>query len=185
MAMIALKVPKDVARVLATLDVPGRVPTDDFHVTLAYLGDGVSAETLAKAVQALLGVAQETTPFTMAVDHVDTFPKGDDGFPVICPVGSKEVHALREKVVRALDTMGVDYSKKWPVFRPHVTLGYSEEDVKKTSFPKVEWGAGEVLLFGGDWGDGRFLATFPFALAPSSSKTAGYRALVRLAKKAV
>ena len=148
------------------------------------MGDGVPIEQLATAVGAVLAVAQASQPFTAQVDHVATFPAGDYGAPVICPVKSEGVHKLQAALAAALDEAGVDYSKKFPVFKPHVTLGYckdvdAEQQVHGITFPAVQWGVGEVILFGGDSGDGTFTATFPFALA--HAREASLRAFVRLA----
>lgn len=196
MAMIAVRVPVDIARLLHALDVPGdKEPPHGFHVTLVHMGDGVPIDVLAATVEAIFPIAQDTQPFTAQVSQISSFPAKDDGVvPIICPVNSTGIRDLWGRLTTALDAAGIEYSKKFPKFSPHATLGYCddplvEEIVNGRSFPVVEWGVGEVTLFGGDSGDGTFVASFPFALEPSTrvasrhenARTAAFRALLRLA----
>ena len=174
------------ARLLSALEIPGnKEPTDTFHVTVLYLGDKVPIEQLGKAIIATYSVTSATTPFTVRTNRVTAFEPHDDGTPIICPIDSPGLHELREKLTAALDKAGVEYSKKFPIFVPHMTLGYSKDPgvyadhAADQDFPTVEWGAAELVLWGGDEGDDRLVATFPFSLR--IEKKALYRAFVRLA----
>jgi len=179
MSFIGIKVPHEVGRLLHTIEVPGeKVPLHEFHVTLLYLGKEVPIETLGKAIVAAAEVAESYRPFRCTLTQTSSFPKGDDGVPIICPVDSPELHELNTQLKAAFDAAGVDYSKKFPDYKPHVTLAYSDEVTADTLFGPLEWSAYEMVLWGGDAGDERLATNFPFAL-PTTVAT--NQQLVRLA----
>lgn len=196
MAFIGLKVPHETARLLHGIDFGGvgdREPTDFYHVTLHALGDDIPIETLAEAVAPIFEVVSKTHPFTVSTHHVGTFPPHPEHgtVPVICHVDSPELHALHAAIGEALDKAGIDYSKRFPKYQPHVTLAYSKDPKTEVDvhLPKpIGWSAHELVLWGGDTGDNRVVMTFPFSLQDSSGKSASahglrdvaYRAVVRL-----
>lgn len=55
----------------------------------------------------------------------------------------------------------------------------TQDTPKDQKIPSLEWGVGELVLWGGDSGDEKLSVTFPFAL--TLSKQAAYRAFVRIA----
>lgn len=168
MAMIALRVPNDTARMLEKLagSVNGDSQTaSEMHVTLIYLGDDVSIETLSKVMLACNSVTSRTTPFSLSVDKIDSFEPGKNGTPVILPIVSNELHALHEAISEALDAAGIEYSKKWPEFKPHVTLSYVNGMKGSGFFPSpITWGAFELSIYGDNHGDGGVSITMPFEL---------------------
>jgi 2'-5' RNA ligase len=177
MAMVGIRVPQDAARLLASVEVPGeKVQRSHSHVTLLMLGDDVPIEEIGKAIVAVYGVAEKTVPFRVAVNSVSTFKGGDNGVPVICPIFAPKLEELHDNLKAALDEAGIEYSKKFPEYRPHVTLSYSPEPMKDMPLGPLEWSCFEVVLWGGDEGDERLSTTFPFALP---GKTALWRKLVR------
>jgi len=177
MAMIGLRVPQDLARLLQGVEVPGEpIQRHHQHVTIHMLGDDVPIEQIGKAIIAAHGVAEKTVPFRLSINSVSTFKGGDHGVPVICPVFSPELHELWENLKTAFDEAGVEYSKKWPEYKPHVTLSYSPEPMKDKPVGPVEWSAFEMVLWGGDSDDQRLCVTLPFSLP---GKTAMWRNLIR------
>src|ERR1700676_2321886 len=108
MAMIAIRVPDDIAHMISSIEAPGD-PENNKHVTIVYLGDDVPIEQLAEAVVVCFNVATATKPFSLRSEKVTTFPKGKDGFPVICPVESPPLHALKARLEEALTKAGVSY----------------------------------------------------------------------------
>jgi len=181
MAMVGLKVPKEVARLLSGMKVPGQKETSDqYHITISYLGDEVPTKQLGKAIVALHDVARKVTPFTVSVSTLVAFPEGSDGYPIVGLVESPELHQLEKAVKSALGKAGVDYSKKFPVYRPHVTLAYSPESIQNLDLDRpVNWSVYDLVLWGGDSGDERLCTTFPFPL--TQEKTAIWRRLVQAA----
>lgn len=176
MAFCGLKIPHETARLLAGLDVPGKKePSNHFHVTCFFFGDDVPIDTLAKITEVTYGVTSETKPFTVRTSQLTSFPAGDDGRPIICRIESDALHDLRDKIKAAYDAAGIEYSNKFPDWKPHVTLAYNTEpegDFDEQRIPTVEWGAHELVLWGGDSGDDRLIVTFPFALgAPDKAAT--------------
>lgn len=186
MAFLGLQVPAPTARLLSEVDYGGvgdATGTDTYHITLCYLGSEIPMERIGKALPVIFDVTSHTKPFTVGTNRVTTFPSNPDGTPVICRVVSDALHELRDNLWAALDDAGIEYDKKYPEFKPHVTLAYSEEDVEiDKEFTTVEWGAHELVLWGGDSGDGRLVVNFPFSL--EQKEAAVRRAFVRLAASA-
>jgi 2'-5' RNA ligase len=177
MAMIGIRVPQDVARLLLSIDVPGeKTQKSHQHITLHMLGDDVPIEQIGKAIVAAYGVAEKTVPFRVAMNSISTFKGGDNGVPVICPIFSPELHALHGNLKAAFDKAGVEYSKKWPEFKPHVTLSYSPEPMKDRPLGPLEWSTYEMVLWGGDTDDQRLSTILPFSLP---GKTALWRKLIQ------
>lgn len=180
MAFIGLRVPAEVARLLKSVEVPGElVSGDSYHITVINIGSEIPIEQISKAVTAIHGVATNMVPFPVTLDHVTSFPAGNDGTPIICPVRSPELHQLNDLLKKALDKAGVPYSTKFPNFKPHVTMSYSkDEEVPLVRQPigPLDWSVYEMVLWGGDSGDERLSVTFPFALP---GKTALFRHLIQ------
>ena len=170
MSFLGLKVPHETARLLSELDVPGRKePVGNFHVTILHLGDNVPIEELAKALIATYEVSSKTPPFSVSTNKLSCFPaKPDAEVPLICHVDSDELHDLRDRLCASYDAAGIQYSKKFPEYLPHLTLGWGKEQVADQRIPTVEWGAHELVLWGGDDGDRRVVITFPFSLKVAS-----------------
>lgn len=174
MAFIGLALPSPTARVLSEIEVGGKTEAPShFHITLLYLGENVPIETLGKALVATYEVSSQTDPFTVRTSRVSSFPATPDGeVPIICLVDSAPLHDLHARLKKAYDKAGVDYSKKFPTYRPHVTLSYAEEAIKDRKIPTVEWGAHELVLWGGDEGDRRVVMSFPFSIKDQAAKVA-------------
>ena len=193
MSFLGIKVPHEIARLLTQVDYGGHgkpEPTEHFHVTVAYFGEDIPIERIAKIITSTYAVTSSTKPFTVQTSRVTTFPAHPEKgtVPVICRIESTGLHELRKALLRQFDTDGVEFDTKFPRYQPHVTLAYTSpgdgaEEVKDLdlTIPTIEWGVGEVILWGGDSGDDRLVTTFPFALAPTM-KAALYRALVRVAQ---
>jgi RNA 2',3'-cyclic 3'-phosphodiesterase len=166
MSFIGLKLPHETARLLSDIDVPGqKESTDHFHITMLHLGDEIPIETLAEAVVTTHKITSNTRPFTISTSRVTCFSPSPEGiYPIICRVDSDEIHALWKSLCKAFDKAGIEYSKKWPEFKPHVTLAFAPEEIEERRIPTVEWGAHELVLWGGDEGDKRLVVTFPFSI---------------------
>lgn len=168
MAFLGLRVPPETARLLNEIEVPGvKEPVSSFHVTLLYIGTDVPIETLAEAMKATYAVTSKTRPFTVQTSRVTCFPKndGDDGkTPIICRVDADALHDLQSKLRASFDAAEIPYSKKFPEYKPHMTLAYADEEIEERRITTVSWGAHECVLWGGDSGDNRLVMHFPFSL---------------------
>lgn len=163
MAFIGIALKHDVARLFSSFDVSGeRVPTDQMHVTLAYLGKNVPIETVVRAISAIYNVTSKQKSFLLKVKMIKSFPAGDDGVPIIAPVISDELIKFRTSIVKELDKAKIEYSKKYE-YNPHVTLAYSDKPFKSMTLKDpIEWSVHEATIWGDDDGDGKVNANFPF-----------------------
>jgi len=171
-ALVGLRVPYEAARLLQGIDVPGdKLATSNMHVTILYLGHGISVIEVAKAMCAAHQVTSRTSPFLCGIKDISSFPVGKDGIPVICPIHSPGLHVLNAALRAEFDRLGVEYSKKWPEYEPHVTLSYitnssgSRADLSYLPGP-LTWTASEMVIWGGDEGDEVLSITMPFVLGP-------------------
>lgn len=173
MAFIGIRVPGEVGRMLEQEEVPGeRHSASDMHVTLLYLGKDLDMIQVAKAMIATSDVCQVTRPFMIWGDEISSFPTNpDDGVPIIVPVMSPPLHAFRAALAKRFDELSLQYSKKWPDFKPHVTLSYDKTpsapfNVKPLS-GYMAWVSYEVFIWGGDATLGeRVEIKVPFSPAP-------------------
>jgi hypothetical protein len=101
-------------------------------------------------------------------------------------VVSNDLHTFRASLVKAVEEAGIPFPNTYPTFRPHVTIGYGSDplvysdNAVDVQFPEVEWGAHELILWGGDSGNDRVVVTFPLSLKTDHATT--HRAFVQLAK---
>jgi 2'-5' RNA ligase len=65
---------------------------------------------------------------------------------------TEEIFKFREALRKKLDKSGIEYSKKFPEFKPHVTLSYHKEKVKDKKFDKISFEIDSVAIYGGDSG---------------------------------
>lgn len=176
MSFLCVRLPVDVARVLSTIDVPGtREDPGFFHLTLVYFGDNLPIEAIAKATIATFEVAQRTNPFLLRTSRITCFDNHGDGCPVICAIESPPLHALHNDLRSTFDRHEVEYSKKWPEYKPHVTLAYSPTPIEDRAIPSLEWGCTELLLCGGEEADQRISVNFPLALSLSQRVARRYQ----------
>jgi len=171
MAAVMLKLPHEAARLLEGVEVPGdRHSASDMHVTLFLLGKDLPVVDVAKAMCAAYQVTSRTRPFTCALGAVSSFPRGDDGVPIICPVVSPGLMGFRAALKAEFDRLGIGYSKKFPEYKPHVTLSYcSDEGLDTYSSPlpgPLTWTASDMVIWGGDHADHVLSVNMPFVLGP-------------------
>lgn len=189
MAFIGIRVPHETARLLGQVEIPGeKVASDEMHVTMVYLGKDVPIEVLARAMTVTFSVVNGRSPFAVQTHRVTTFPPNPvDGVPIIAPIESPDLHAFRRTLVQAFQAEGVPFNNKYPDYHPHVTLGYTKDETVHAehtadkALPVVQWGVGEVVMWGGDSGDGKVTVTVPFVLSPA--REARWRGMIRKALK--
>jgi len=189
MAILLCKVPHDIARIMAGIDIPEEAdpePEGEFHITLIYF-DNLDPADIFKVGEAIYDVSRKTGPFSLSTERVLSFPPSPEGkHPIIAAIDSPEIHKFRAAVAASLDAKSLPYSKKWPEFKPHVTLGYSPVALEEKKVRSLSWGCGEVSLWAGEWGDHDLSMTFPFVCDPdrkefedSAAAAAAVRVLAR------
>ena len=95
------------------------VPEENFHMTLAFLGEQ-SAEAMHRILDAMLEVALQTPIFLTYMGNLGefTFPKGTTYFMGIR--STKELLSLEESLKDALGRRGFPIEER--PFHPHITL---------------------------------------------------------------
>lgn len=153
MAMIGLKIPDEVIDRLSKISVPGKkLPKEEMHITMFYFENKLKIKDVVKIVQAMYDVTKKFESLSIRGVTLSTFKKGDDGVPIIIPILSEDLLDLRKKLAKKLDNEEVNYSKKWPEFKPHLTLAYSPKEMEDKKLDKsISWKASEVVLWAGDW----------------------------------
>lgn len=153
MAMIGLKVPEEISERLVKISVPGKKSAaEEMHITMFYFEDKLSIKDVTKIVQAMYEVTKKNEPLHIKGTTVSTFGKGDDGIPVIIPIVSEDLMTIRKKMAKKFDEAEIDYSKKWPEFKPHLTLSYSPKKMEDKKLDKnISWKATEIILWAGEW----------------------------------
>jgi 2'-5' RNA ligase len=129
MALVAFAIPKGVGRKLMPKpEVPGKLEDlEHYHVTLAYIDEASSPTDMAALLEAVAKLTERSAPIPAVVEEVSNFKKGDDGYPIVCHVKSEPLHQFQRELLKVLDGAGIEYSKKWPEYRPHITLSYAQE----------------------------------------------------------
>ena len=132
-AFVALDIPADVRDTLGHLSqqldmiVPARavrwVKPESMHLTLSFLGDGVTAVQVTQIGQLLDQIAQNTHPFTLRLDKLGCFPK--PLAPRVIWAGlNGDLSPLRQLKTTLDDGL---HPLGWPPerrnFNPHLTLG--------------------------------------------------------------
>lgn len=150
--MIALTVPHEVSKLLSKIKVPGdKTPLEEYHITLFSLNDNMKLEDIEKVIEPVYELAKKTEPFKITLKEFTTF-EGNDKIPVICRLDTEEIFKFRESLRKKLDKAGIEYSKKFPEFKPHITLSYHKEKVKDKSVDKISFEVDSVAIYGGDSG---------------------------------
>jgi len=166
MAMIAVPISSDVSRLFREIDVDGhRDPSD--HVTLFYLGEDLSLDTVLDIIPIMHKVVEGLSPFEASVGRITSFPKGEESkeYPIIAEVKSEKLIELREKIRKLLDKNKIEYSKEHSDYKPHITLSWNKKRQKNIRLPiKAKWMINQIALFGGDEADSKIFINFPFSL---------------------
>ncbi len=129
---IAIELPAsfkgEVARIqkeVKQLSTGGRfVPTENFHVTLHFIGD---SQDLVGATDAMAEAVRGIRPFELHLGKYMSLEKGSRGCTAVLRVLGEieELRAMYESLESALSDRG--FSRERKQFTPHITLGRSVE----------------------------------------------------------
>lgn len=163
MAFLGVKIPVSTARLLSDIDVPGKkTGVHEMHITMLLFDDNWPISELAKSMETAYDIVSETKPFIVSLEEVSCFPKREDHpCAIIAPVVSDDLHDLNEKLRKEFDKNDIEFDKKFKEYKPHVTLSYSEEEIKAFKLDPLKFSVEEIILFGGDHGDSRIFVTMP------------------------
>lgn len=121
------------------------VHEEDFHITLAFLGDS-PIEQLETAKSYVEQNIQDVDPFILKINHMGTFGRNDA--PRILWAGieeSSELNRLRDMVYSICQDTGFQLDKK--PFRPHITLARKWEGDPSFSLEKLQSNIIEIPSF--------------------------------------
>jgi len=98
---------------------PGMKNTEEFHLTLQFLGDDIPEERLPEIKNRLDGISFTAFPVTLHEALPFPNPKAPSGVWIVCR-GGVALHQLAERVRAAMGNLGYLPDER---FLPHVTLG--------------------------------------------------------------
>ena len=125
------------------------VPTQNLHLTLAFIGETDDAKTAKNALSAI-----QFKPFRLALSELGTF--GDILWVGV--KGNQGLSAAAKAVREALDTAGINYDKK--KFSPHITLIRKMSGKwKQVKAPKGEMTVSKISLMKSTQKDGKRVYT--------------------------
>lgn len=161
--MLAIPIQHDISRLFQEFDLDiERDPSD--HITMFYFGDDLPMSRILKIIPVIFELTKDMKPFTASIASYSCFDS-DELYPVICPVKSKKLIELREKIKKHFFDKKISFDKKFPEYKPHITLGYSKKKEKNTKFPKVEFTISQLALYAGDSTDTKLFVNFPFTVS--------------------
>lgn len=162
--MIAIPISQDISRLFREIKIDAdRDPSD--HITMFYLGDDVKPNVLFKIIPIIFELSSEMRPFSVSSSKITSFPKGEDGYPVIAEIKSNDLLEFRKKLAKALDKNKIEYAKNFKEYKPHITLGYADDKPEDIKIPeKVNIQINQVSLYGGNRADAKLFVNFPFSL---------------------
>jgi 2'-5' RNA ligase len=172
MAFLGIRVPVEVGRLIAGLDVPGeKETTSEYHITILCFEDNWPISEIAKATEATYKVISKIEPFLIKSSKVSHFPAHEGTTPIIMPVESDELHDIHDKLRKEFDKQKIDFKKTFKDYKPHITLAYSKD--KHDDFkidPAIKFSVNDIVLWGGDHADDRIFITFSLK-GPERQKT--------------
>jgi RNA 2',3'-cyclic 3'-phosphodiesterase len=152
MAFIGMRVPAQTAAQFAAIQVPGiREPQESMHLTLAFLGNSVPVESILNSINVCLAVASQLPPIELTAAAVMCFSPDPEGkTPVIARIVTPALFNLRKILVDTLEIDGVEYSKRHPQYKPHVTLAYADQMYEPMVIKPIKWQSDYITIWGGD-----------------------------------
>jgi 2'-5' RNA ligase len=163
-AFLGIRVPAEVGRLIAGLEVPGDPEaSSEYHITILCFEDNWPISEISKSLEAAYDVVSKVEPFLVKAQEVSHFPPREGKpTPIIAPIKSEELMEMHRKLAKAFDDDKINFKKTFKDFKPHITLAYSKDDHDDFKIePAIEFMVNEVVLFGGDHGDERIFITFP------------------------
>lgn len=110
-------------------------PKENFHLTLHFLGE-VGEEDLDYLQEAIFETARRNRPFTLTLDKIGFFPRGNKGILWAGMEKSNALQRLFSTLEKSLEQQGFARERKG--LSPHITLGREVEPQR--SFLDVQKG---------------------------------------------
>lgn len=140
---IAIELEEEVKDHLANIQVETQklcrkgnyTPKDNFHLTLHFLGE-VEEDDLDYLQEAIFETARRNRPFTLTLDKIGFFPRGNKGIMWAGLEKSTHLQRLFSTLEKSLEQQGFARERKG--LSPHITLGREVEPHR--SFMDVQKG---------------------------------------------
>ncbi len=140
---IAIELEEEVKEHLANIQIETQklcrrgnyTPKENFHLTLHFLGE-VEEEDLDYLQEAIFETARRNRPFTLTLDKVGFFPRGNKGILWAGLEKSNPLQRLFSTLEKSLEQQGFARERKG--LSPHITLGREVEPQR--SFLDVQKG---------------------------------------------
>ncbi len=138
-----------------------------YHITLTYLPGLSQAKAGTKLLDSVQAAVAKASPLILEYHNLIPFDNSGDGYPAVLaiatakPANPTALHDLKALIDHELKQRGVEYSQKWPVFKPHLTIGYTEQPVQ----PRQEWHSwvpmSVEIWYGMDAAEGKDIVPLP------------------------
>jgi 2'-5' RNA ligase len=163
MAFLGIRINQDVGRLLAGIDVPGtKEGASEFHITILCFEENWPISEISKALESTYDIVSKIKPFLVKTKKISCFPKhGENPVAIIAKIESDDLHDLQEKLAKEFEKCGIEFSKRFKSYKPHITLSYADEEIDDCEIDPVEFSVQDLVLWGGDHGDDRIFITFP------------------------
>jgi 2'-5' RNA ligase len=172
MSMIAVPISEDISNLFRALEVPGDKDFSD-HITLFYLGDSINIKTVNKVIPIIFDYLDNLSPFEIEASEISCFPPSKEGiYPIILNIDSNKLKKIRKDLSELFNKAKIDYDKKFKIFKPHLTLSFSEQEIKSFKIKKVSWQVNRISLYCGDNGKSKIYVEFPLDLKTPIAKAA-------------
>lgn len=162
MSILAVRIAPHIYDALSSYDIPGvREPAHNAHVTMLYF-DSKELPSL-DLIETLHDYCMGLLPFTATASKISSFSRGDEGtIPVIAPVVSPQLMKSRANIGTLLESREIYFNKKFPDYKPHITLSYSETGLNDFPVTPVTWTIESFELWCGEHNDNDLFVIFPF-----------------------
>lgn len=171
MSMIGLKVPAGIAEKLSKISVPGKKESAEMmHITMFYFEKELTIKNILTITKILYDAVKNVPAFSIKGKKALCFPNGKYGYPIIVPIESDELLNLRKAIAKKFDTNDVKYSKKFPEYKPHLTLSYSPKEMEEKKIESVSWKSEEIVIWGGTDDEPQVIVSIPFSFGKKASK---------------
>lgn len=148
--MVAWGVPAEIGAAIA---IPGGIPVEELHVTLAYLGEGLTPEQVAQVSAVVADVVAEfgarVGALAGSIGGVLRFPANDEGEEVVAVcVDVPRLEELRVAILAGLAAGGLPVDEATEHgFTPHITLAYiNAAEPLDVSVPKTPVTIGAIVV---------------------------------------
>ncbi len=108
-------------------------PKENFHITLHFIGE-VNISEVEELKEAVFQTAQKNAPFSLTIDRLGFFPRGEKAILWVGVEKSKPLYRLFEALEKNLSRQGFAREKRG--LSPHITLG--REVVPYISFQSLQ-----------------------------------------------